>query len=491
MDGVEYFSQLHAGLSAAGPGDSVFLSGLQMDADTDLTGRAAGEPGHQAIADLLAEKAADGVDVRVLLTGAVFSGSLPWPRIGPFRDNVFTARAMRGWLPAERPEVLAPPLRDRVLLDWSGAGIGSNHQKLVLLHVGGQLSAFVGGIDLVSSRYDATPHDRLRSEGQRWGWHDGAARITGPAAARVWENYRLRWQETATLPRRYMYLPPASLVVLNPPLHPMQVPPAPATPPRSAEGNAVQVLRSFSPWKIDEWFGLNRVRWTTLPHGGVQEVYRTLATAIAGARRYVYLEDQYFHEMPGGRRRLELYEPLRQAAARGVKVILVGSGRKDPADGGVDQLKRTVTRDLRHKVIRRLPPAQRSNVVMHRVQHLTVHTKLVLVDDAFACVGSANFFSRSMAGTDSELSCALVTDGTAVRDLRVRLWAEHLRTPVPAHLRPALEDLDLALGIWRSQWLPPGADPETWQRAGRPVGFAPAEQVLVPVTPYHRSEETS
>lgn len=481
IDGVDYFGEVREAIQRATAGDSIFISGLQLEPEMDLAGRAPGTVGYRPITDLLAEKAADGVDVRVLLTGAVFSGSLPWPPIGPFRANVFAARTMRGWLPTTRPEVGSPPLRDRVLLDWSGAGIGSNHQKLVLLHVQGELTAFVGGIDLVASRYDADPHDRLRIDEHRWGWHDGAARVRGPAAARVWEVYRWRWHETATLPQRYFYLPPASLGVLNPPLRPERLPPAPATGPTPTTDQAIQVLRSFSPWKIDELFTLHRVRWTTLPRGGIQEVYYTLAAAIRGARKYIHLEDQYFYEMPGGDRRFTLYRLLRDAAARGVRVILVGSGRKDPADGGVSTFKRTVTRDLQRKVVDRLPPARRPNVVMHRIEDLTVHTKLMLVDDVFACIGSANFYSRSMVGTDSELSCAMVTTGPVVRDLRVELWAEHLRTPVDDRLRPALADLDLALGIWRREWLPPEMHPDTWRQAGTPAGFAPAERVLTPM----------
>lgn len=482
IDGISYFQVLREALQAAGPGDTVLISGLELEPEADLAGYRAGDPKHRPVVDLLAERAADGVDVRVILTGAVFAGSLPWPKIGPFRGNVFAARSMRGWLPKTRPEVRMPPLRDRVLLDWSGAGIGSNHQKLAILHIGGTLTAFVGGLDLVANRYDAKPHDRLQLKGERWGWHDGAVRITGPAAARVWENYRRRWQETVTLPRRYFYLPPGSLAVLNPPLSPTTLPPAPAAPSEQPSTDvAVKVMRTFSPWKIDEWLGLNRVRWTTLPRGGLREVHPTLMAAIAGARRYIYLEDQYFKEMPGGDPQLELYEPLRQAALRGVRVILVGSGRKDPADGGDGRLKRTFTRDLRHKVIAKLPPQARDNVMMYRVEHLTVHTKLMLVDDVFGCIGSANFYSRSMTGTDSELSCAVVSFGTAVRNLRVQLWAEHLRTPLTDQLREHLADLDSALGIWSPAWLPADADQRTWQVAGRPASFDPAERVLDPV----------
>jgi phosphatidylserine/phosphatidylglycerophosphate/cardiolipin synthase-like enzyme len=115
---------------------------------------------------------------------------------------------------------------------------------------------------------------------------------------------------------------------------------------------------------------------------------------------------------------------------------------------------------------------------MYRVDNLTVHTKLMLVDDVFASIGSANFFSRSMVGTDSEITTTLVTTGQQVRDLRVTLWAEHLRTTLSDELTPMLADLDTALGIWRTQWLPEDHPPHTWRQAGSPSGFAPAERVL-------------
>jgi phosphatidylserine/phosphatidylglycerophosphate/cardiolipin synthase-like enzyme len=52
-------------------------------------------------------------------------------------------------------------------------------------------------------------------------------------------------------------------------------------------------------------------------------------------------------------------------------------------------------------------PRQRRTVGLWGAYHLTVHAKLVLVDDVFTAVGSANFFSRSMAGVDTELTIAV------------------------------------------------------------------------------------
>jgi hypothetical protein len=87
-------------------------------------------------------------------------------------------------------------------------------------------------------------------------------------------------------------------------------------------------------------------------------------------------------------------------------------------------------------------------------------------------------------GLSSVTNVAVVTTGAAVRDLRVQLWAEHLRTPVtdPA-LQASLENLDLALGAFRPEWLPPDAPAGTWRRPGMPAGFAPQENVLALVGP--------
>ena len=157
---------------------------------------------------------------------------------------------------------------------------------------------------------------------------------------------------------------------------------------------------------------------------------------------------------------------------------------RDPEDTGVHvrPINRTVNRDLRTKLVGALPVAARGNVAQLRVENLTVHAKVVLIDDVFACIGSANFFSRSMTGVDCELSAAVATNTSLVRDLRVALWAEHLRAPLSDGLRAALEDLDLALGIWRPEWAVDG-DRLRWRVSGNPTGFQPGERALRLVGP--------
>jgi phosphatidylserine/phosphatidylglycerophosphate/cardiolipin synthase-like enzyme len=478
VDGRAWMLRMRELLGSLGPGDAAYICGLQLEPEMDLTGKRPGEPGYEAFAAVLARLAAGGVDVRVVLAGAVVSSSITRPTIGPFHQNVSSAHRLRRWkVDGDKP------LAGRVLLDWSGSGVGSNHQKVTIVRRGTELTACVGGIDYVASRVDEQPHRRLAVRGGRWGWHDAGSIIQGPAAADVWRVLRMRWIGAVNLPRRrYIWPAMKGLQVLNPPGVPPEIEPPPAQPARVAPGAACQILRSVGPWYIDSLLPWERRHYSGVAPDGVHEIFLTLVQAIGAAERYIYIEDQYFREYPGGDRRFEMYPYLRAAAARGVKVILVGSGTRDPADGA-PLINGTINADLQRKVIDPLPHALRRNIGLWRVEHLTVHAKAVIVDDRFAAVGSANLFSRSMVGVDTELTTALVTTGDTVRDLRVRLWAEHLRTPLTDELRPHLANLDLALGIFRPEWLPPKEPAGSWRTPGIPDGFDPLETVLTLVGP--------
>jgi phosphatidylserine/phosphatidylglycerophosphate/cardiolipin synthase-like enzyme len=485
VDGAAYLPELARHLRAVRPGDAVFVAGLDMNPRIDLCGRQPADPGYCALGEQLAAAAASGVDVRVLLSGRVLGASIPWKGVGPFRENAKRVEELRGWRPAGLPQTSAAPLARRVLLDYSGALLGSNHQKAVTVRLGGELTAFVGGIDLNTDRFDDSRHDTLRLHGRRWGWHDCAVRLRGAAAARVHHVLRQRWHETTTLPRRRWVRTPLQVPPVLNPADPAPPPVSEPARPVPANGIEVQILRSFPARKTNSLLPLGRRAWQTLPDGGVQEIFTVLTSAFGAAQRYIYLEDQYLSESLGGDARFELWPHLRAAALRGVKVVLLGSGVRDPEDAGVywRAINRTLNRDLRRKLVDRLPPERRRNVAVYRLEQATVHSKLTLVDDAFVNIGSANMFARSMSGTDSEISAAAQTAGTMVRDLRVAVWAEHLRTPLTDGVRAALENLDLALGMWRPGWRPPATPADLWQRPGSPDGYAPTERVLALVGP--------
>jgi phosphatidylserine/phosphatidylglycerophosphate/cardiolipin synthase-like enzyme len=484
VDGSAYFAQLDEQLTDLHAGDSVVVSGLDVDPGIDLNGHDRNHPGYHALGERLALAAANGAQVRVLIAGKIPARSLPLPSLAGFRDSVRHADQLRGWRVrgSQTPET---PLSDCVLVDWSGPLIGSNHQKIVVVTRRGISTAFVGGIDLVPDRCDAAPHNRLRLDGDRWGWHDATVRLRGPAAGRVHDIVASRWREATLLPRKlFPRRRPFRLAVLNP-RRPAATP-NPAPPQREVPTPqvAVRVLRSLPSRKIDSMLPPRRRSWSGLPVTGLREIHATIVHALARAQRYVYIEDQYLEEFLGGDDEYELYPHLRAAARRGAKVIMVGSGVRDPEDPGiyVRGINRGLNSDLRRKVVKPLR-GDHADFAVLRLEHLTVHAKIVLVDDRFASIGSANMFSRSMAGTDSEVATAVTTSTDLIRDLRVRLWAEHLRAPLTTQVRTALQDLDLALGAWLPDWLPEDRPATTWRQPENPPGFRPAESVLRTVWP--------
>jgi phosphatidylserine/phosphatidylglycerophosphate/cardiolipin synthase-like enzyme len=80
-------------------------------------------------------------------------------------------------------------------------------------------------------------------------------------------------------------------------------------------------------------------------------------------------------------------------------------------------------------------PAEPDQVTLED-RRIYVHTKITIVDDVWATIGSANMCVRSHT-LDTEINCCFVdgrTDDrglrTSVRDLRRALWAEHLDIPL-------------------------------------------------------------
>lgn len=86
---------------------------------------------------------------------------------------------------------------------------------------------------------------------------------------------------------------------------------------------------------------------------------------------------------------------------------------------------------------------------------LFVHAKTVLVDDQWAVIGSGNCMRRSLY-TDLEHGVAFVDeDGTAVRDYRAALMADHFGHPTAADFN----DVQAALNAWDPAWGTPGGAP--------------------------------
>ena len=469
--------------------DAVYIVGFQLNPELDLDLGTIKDK-RLPIGALLVSRALLGVDVRI-----IYNGNLIIPHIKKriFRNNLEAAEKLRSFIPSGAS---SPPLAGRVLYDWSGAHLtGSNHQKATVIKVGTELIAFVGGMDMHEDHWDSIAHQKKWPDNTPWGWHDIGVRLKGEAARAVWENFRLRWTEARTLHPRVYRFRPADETEEPRPFNPLPVvsspgnAPSPSPPVTSRQ--SVQILRSRFPWKYR-----GQDRWDNEPNGGFIEVFLALKKAIAAAKRYIYFEDQFLKDEGSLEHIPAVFSPYQYVAFAikanpNLKVIFVGSGKSDPIDFFAGPRNRELTPSIMQVIESVRPPKHpvdlSSNVVCWKFENVTVHSKLTLIDDVFAAIGSANLMSRSMYGVDSELHTAIVDDDETtpvpvVRKLRMDLWAELFNVNIDRpEQRTALETLDTALGFWRPGWYAP--DPTLWHTPNNPAGFDPQSRRVKLVGP--------
>ena len=355
-----------------------------------------------------------------------------------------------------------------VLLDQRIRFAGSHHQKLVVVRHPGDPDrdvAFVGGIDLCRSRRDDADHQgdpqplpMSPAYGERPPWHDVQLEVRGPAVAVADAVFRERWEDPHSLDLRHPIarirdmLGGADLVA-DP------LPQQPAEPP--AAGDAlVQVLRTYPAI----WPG-----YPFAPHGE-RSVARGFTKALGRARRLVYLEDQYMWSPHIAR---VLAAALRRSPQLHLVVVVP---RHSDVDGRWALPPNQVGRLQAMQVCRTAAPDRVHvfDLENHAGNPVYVHAKVAVMDDTWACVGSANLNRRSWTH-DSELSAAVLDaardgrepadpgghgDGARcfARDLRLALVREHLdRVPGddddlldPGRFVQAAEEAAANLDAWHA-----------------------------------------
>jgi phosphatidylserine/phosphatidylglycerophosphate/cardiolipin synthase-like enzyme/uncharacterized membrane protein YdjX (TVP38/TMEM64 family) len=302
---------------------------------------------------------------------------------------------------------------------------GSHHQKIVV--VDDQL-AFCGGIDLTSHRWDTCAHRvnepaRTSFSGKPYDpYHEVQAMVSGPVAASLGVLARDRWRA----------------------LGEDRMPPVDASSndaPRPSRGTtaAVPWPPDITPDLTDVDVAITRTVPTSDSHRAIREAETLFLDSIAAARQSIYIESQYFTNEALAD---ALGKRLRQAD--GPEVVIVS-----PAEchGWLEQntmgaFRYSVFRQLiaadTHKRLRLVYPAA------SRAQNVPtfVHSKVMVVDDRFVRIGSANFSRRSM-GVDTECDLAVDTTGdpdkrTGILRIRDRLLAEHLGL-APEDIAPGIE----------------------------------------------------
>jgi phosphatidylserine/phosphatidylglycerophosphate/cardiolipin synthase-like enzyme len=262
-----------------------------------------------------------------------------------------------------------------------------HHQKAVVID--GQF-AYLGGIDLSTfqgDRWDTAEH-ALRAGPN---WHDAQVRIEGDAVADVEENFRQRWREVTgenDLPRAYPRVDPS-----------WQAP--------------VQIVRTIP----KQTYGF-------APRGeyGIHHAY---IHAIRGANRFIYIENQYLWSPEIVEALIAALEKRRDDPFR-IVIMLPARAYDGKWDNDQRIQKLRDADDGRGMVAAYCPYASGPSGGRHAFSYRPtyVHAKVMIVDDEWVTIGSANLNDRGLL-TDGEIM-ALIHDGDVARNLRIELWAEHL-----------------------------------------------------------------
>jgi phosphatidylserine/phosphatidylglycerophosphate/cardiolipin synthase-like enzyme len=440
IHGASYFERLVTEVEQLGDGDHLFFADWRGDADQRLR-----EDG-PTVAELFRSAAERGVLVKGLMWRS-------YPNRLQFNEE--QNRHLAATIERAGGEVL---LDQRVLLG------GSHHQRLVLLRrpAGPERDvAFIGGIDLCHSRRDDESHrgdpqavEMSRRYGDRPPWHDVQLQVRGPVIGALDTTFRERWTARAPLD---LFNPLAWLrdrfVGGAGARHPLPEQP-PDPPPCGA--HAVQVLRTYGDALIQYEFAKD----------GERTIARGYTKAIRRARRLIYLEDQYLWSE-------EIADLLVEALTTNEDLHLVAVvPRYFDLEGGLGRPPTLVGRQLAVDACRRAAPdrVHLFDVENHEGTPVYVHSKVCVIDDTWACVGSDNFNRRSWTH-DSELACAVLDSGDVfARDVRLRLLREHLDRAADGSEDGGLADPGAAVSeiIASAQFL------EAWHESGcqgpRPPG---------------------
>jgi phosphatidylserine/phosphatidylglycerophosphate/cardiolipin synthase-like enzyme len=285
----------------------------------------------------------------------------------------------------------------RFVMDGAHPPGCSHHQKIVVID---DSFAICGGIDMTGDRWDRSAHaddepGRRRPSGRPYGpWHDATMACDTELASALAELARTRWEH--------------------------------------ATGEKLPAIRRGEPlWPdglephfTDSRFAIARTSAAYRDWPEVREIEALILDLIAAARRFIYAENQYFTSpriAAAIMRRLEEPDPP--------EIVLVNPIH---ADGWLEQVAMDATRLRLMQVIGAADERKRFRIFTPKTdggQDIYVHAKIMIVDDHWLKIGSANMNNRSL-GLDSECDLLLEanrnSEGAAIASTRTRLMAEHL-----------------------------------------------------------------
>lgn len=383
VDAAAYFAAVRAALIKAER--HAFIIGWDMHSLTRLVGPSGrADDGYpETFAEFLTALAREKPDLRISL--------LLWDFVlfyAPERE-MFPAYSLRWNTPANI----------RFCLDDAVPLGSSQHQKLIVVD---DSIAFSGGLDVTTRRWDTSDHRadnplRVDPDGKSYEpFHDVQMLIDGPAARALARLARARWECAA---------------------HEQPV---------LTDGYGDPWPDEFKPDFTDVDVAISRTQPCFEEQKEVREVEALFIDSIAAAERSIYIENQFLS-----------CNAIAQALAKRMRetptleVLMVSPGKHH---SWIEARTMRNGRIRFMQVLQEAGVAGRARLVSpvvrdgNKVAHTMVHSKIMVVDDRFLRVGSANVNNRSM-GTDTECDIAIEAASDAERAaivcVRNRLIGDH------------------------------------------------------------------
>lgn len=373
----------------------ILMTGWQFDTEVSLlrgedTGRAAGEI---KFIHFLEELCENNPELEIYILAWDFSVFFAMEREW-FQDIIFE------WSTNERINFR---------FDSNHAFNATHHQKMVIID---DEIAFAGGIDICSSRWDDRDHlfdnqYRRNVDGSNYGsYHDIQSYHTGPIVKEMTDIFLDRWNHsegtTLSLPATEGY----QLSIDIGPLLPVAT-------------NLAAISRT-------------QAKSLQPPLNEIFEIRYLFSDAILSAEKLIYIENQYFSSQAVYRALIDRMTAVERSR---IQIILILPDRLPFTEElllGLPQMRmlrslQQVAEQNGHSI------GIYSSVCMKNGERkLTfIHSKLLLVDDRFLTIGSANITNRSM-GLDTELNVSWEAESEeqteligSIRAIRASLLAEH------------------------------------------------------------------
>ncbi len=302
----------------------------------------------------------------------------------------------------------------------------SHHQKIAIID--GRY-ALTGGVNLTSVYIDSSKHDKSVDTQGIGPWHDAYVMAEGPDIVKDFVyNFVGLWNQGKASMDAFLKTQSAALkgvkavpwYVTTPTTTAMKesdVTISTAAPTTKTPSVTAQIRRTVSQASTTAPF-FSPVR---------QDVLEGYALAIGLADDFVYIENQYLRDERIGKAILDRYK-----AKPKLKAIIVIPSRSEELVRMKGDAVTLYGSALQYEIIEALQSKMGANVGVYALERpdkalIYVHSKLLIVDDKFASIGSANANPRSMS-MDTELDLVWY-DPNSVSTLRRQLWNELLGRP--------------------------------------------------------------